>query len=90
VDSVYDSDNDVYLPTRGSLYSERFSAFNQLDIRVDRKFIFDTWILTVYLDVQNLYNSKNEQSIEYAYDFSQSKKVRGLPILPTFGIKGEF
>lgn len=90
VDSVYDSDNDVYLPVRGSLYSERFSAFNQLDIRVDRKFIFDTWILTAYLDVQNLYNSKNEQSIEYAYDFSQSKKVRGLPILPTFGIKGEF
>lgn len=87
---TYDSDNDVYIPTRGKLYSERFDAFNQLDARVDRRFIYDTWILTAYLDVLNLYNASNSQNIEYSYDYSDSKKVRGLPILPTFGVKGEF
>jgi hypothetical protein len=88
--ATFDADNDVYIPLRGTIYSERFNAFNQLDIRIDRKFIYDTWILTAYLDIQNIYNSQNSQNIEYSYDYSQNKKVRGLPILPTFGFKGEF
>lgn len=88
--SIFDADNDVYIPVIGTIYSQRFDDFNQLDIRVDRKFIFDTWILTAYIDVQNILNSKNSQNIQYSYDYSQNKKVRGLPILPTFGIKGEF
>jgi hypothetical protein len=85
-----DSDNDVYIPTRGQIYSQTFSLFNQLDIRIDRKYIYDTWILTAYLDIQNVMNAKNPSSIQYSYDFSQSEKVNGLPILPTLGIKGEF
>lgn len=86
----FDSDNDVYIPISGTIYSQRFDAFNQLDIRIDRNFIYEKWILTAYLDVQNIMNSKNPSSIDYSYDYSQSKKGTGLPILPTFGIKGEF
>ncbi len=88
--ATFDSDNDVYIPTRGQIYSQRFEAFNQLDVRVDRKVIYDRWILTYYIDVLNIMNSKNSQNIEYSYDYSQKKKVRGLPILPTIGVKGEF
>lgn len=88
--STFDADNDVYIPVAGRIYSERFNAFNQLDVRIDRKFIYDEWILTAYLDVQNLMNSENAQNIEYSYDYREKKRVRGLPILPTFGIKGEF
>jgi hypothetical protein len=87
---VYDTDNDVFIPQRGEIYSKRFSAFNQLDIRIDRKYIYDTWILTAYLDIQNLLNAKNPSNIQYSYDYSQKESVNGLPILPTFGIKGEF
>jgi hypothetical protein len=88
--AVFDSDNDVYIPSPGAIYSERFESFRQLDIRIDRKFVFDTWILTAYLDIQNISNQRNSQNIEYSYDYTENKKVRGLPILPTFGIKGEF
>lgn len=88
--SSYDSNNDVYIPIAGRIYSQRFDAFKQIDFRIDRKFIYDTWILTAYVDILNLLNSPNYQSVEYSYDYSQNKKVRGLPILPTFGVKGEF
>jgi hypothetical protein len=88
--ATFDSDNDVYIPNRGQIYSQRFEAFNQLDVRVDRKVIYDRWILTYYIDVLNIMNTKNSQNIEYSYDYSQKKKVRGLPILPTIGVKGEF
>jgi hypothetical protein len=90
IGATFDSDNDVFIPARGAIFSERFNAFNQLDIRIDRRFIYETWILTAYIDIQNAYNAQNAQNITYAYDFSDNKKVRGLPILPTFGLKGEF
>ncbi|HAZ13580.1 MAG: hypothetical protein A2X86_13695 [Bdellovibrionales bacterium GWA2_49_15] len=88
--ATYDSDNDVYIPIRGALYSQRFDAFKSLDLRIDRKFIYDTWILTGYLDIQNITNSKNSQFLETSYDYTQSNQVNGLPILPTIGVKGEF
>ncbi|MFP5518884.1 MAG: TonB-dependent receptor plug domain-containing protein [Bdellovibrionia bacterium] len=90
VGSSYDSDRDVYVPTRGKIFSQRYDNFFQLDVRIDRKWIYDTWILTAYLDIQNLSNSQNIESIRYSYDYSQSEKIMGLPLIPTFGIQGEF
>jgi hypothetical protein len=40
---------------------ERFAAFHQLDIRIDRSFYFKNSGLKVYLDIQNLYNFKSEE-----------------------------
>lgn len=87
---VYDSDNDVFIPVRGAFYSERLPAFYQVDLRIDKKWIFDDWILSLYLDIQNLTNRANVENTRYSYDFSRSESVTGLPILPTFGLKGEF
>lgn len=87
---TYDADNDVFIPTRGNIYSRRFEAFNQLDVRVERKYIYDEWILTAYVDILNFYNATNSQNFEYSYDYETKKKVRGLPILPTIGLKGQF
>lgn len=88
--SVYDENSDVYIPISGDRLSRRLKDFWQIDIRVDRKWIYDTWILSAYLDIQNLTNRKNEVGKVYNFDFTQSDSSLGLPILPTFGIKGEF
>ncbi|MFZ4713316.1 MAG: TonB-dependent receptor [Bacteriovoracaceae bacterium] len=88
--SYYDADNNVYVPVRGPIYSSRVDDFIQLDLRFDRKFIFDQWLLFAYLDIQNLTNHKNVQQINYSYDYSQSQPTTGLPIIPTFGFRGEF
>jgi TonB family protein len=92
IGSTYDSDADVYAPIRGALNSQRVDAFHQLDVRVDKHWIFDTWRLTAYLDVQNAYNRTNPQTIAYNFDYSESKPNPGanLPLIPSFGIKGEF
>lgn len=42
------------------LNSKRTEAFHQLDVRVDKKYFFKKWSLNVYLDIQNLYNSKTK------------------------------
>lgn len=90
VGSSYDSDNDVYIPKRGSIYSRRLSDFSQVDFRVDKKIILDEEIWTFYLDIQNLLSQKNPERIQYSYDYSSKEDISGLPILPTFGVQGEF
>ncbi|MGZ3698638.1 MAG: TonB-dependent receptor [Bdellovibrionota bacterium] len=88
--AFYDSDNDVYIPIRGTIFSQRLASFFDMDVRIDRKFVFDKWILTVYLDIQNVTNQQNSDQIVYAFDYSKQTTVAILPILPTFGLRGEF
>lgn len=90
VGGIFDSNNDVYIPVRGPIYSERQQAFQQLDLRADKKWILDTEVWSFYIDIQNVLNAKNPEQIRYSYDYSQKEEVMGLPILPALGIKGEF
>jgi hypothetical protein len=88
--ATFDADNDVYIPARGALYSTRLDPFFQVDVRIDKKWIFDRSIWSAYLDVQNATNRKNPEGIRYSYNYSQSQVVSDLPILPTLGVRGDF
>jgi hypothetical protein len=90
VGGVFDSDNDVYIPIRGQFYSQRLPAFNQLDLRFDKKWILNTEIWSVYVDIQNVLNTKNSESLMYSYNYEKQQSVFGLPFLPALGVKGEF
>lgn len=90
VGSAYNVDTDKYEPIYGERGSVRKATFHQLDVRLDKKFVFDTWLLGLYLDVQNVYNQTNQEGIRYNYDFTDSEPVAGLPILPTLGINAQF
>lgn len=88
VGAEYDADADSYQPIyRGT---ERLPIFHQLDLRVDKKFRFNTWFMSVYLDVQNVYYAKNAEFWRYKYDFSQRVPVSSIPILPTLGVRAVF
>lgn len=88
--SNFDSDNDVYIPVRGAIYSERQGDFSQLDLRFDKKLIFDRRIWYIYFDIQNALNQKNTETYQYSYNYKSKEPITGLPILPSFGVKGEF
>jgi tRNA U34 5-carboxymethylaminomethyl modifying enzyme MnmG/GidA len=44
------------------LNSERFHAFHQLDVRVDKAWYWNKLTTKLYLDIQNLYNFKARQT----------------------------
>ncbi|MBI1184397.1 TonB-dependent receptor plug domain-containing protein [bacterium] len=46
------------LPDYSKLNSQRVSNYNQLDVRLDKKFFFDKFNLNLYFDVQNVFASK--------------------------------
>ncbi|MFC1611752.1 TonB-dependent receptor plug domain-containing protein, partial [Myxococcota bacterium] len=90
VGGVLDSDADTYEPIIGRSNSRRVAPFHQLDVRVDKRWIFDNWMLTVYLDVQNVYYRTNEEGLDYNFDYTEQAVQGGLPILAIFGVRGEF
>ncbi len=87
--SIYDAFTDVYVPVFARERS-RLPSFHQLDVRLDKTWTFDTWKLNLYLDVQNAYNRENPEGVSYSYDYSQSQFISGLPVLPIFGIRGDW
>lgn len=41
--------------------SNRLSPFHQLDIRIDKSYFFSTWMLNIYVDIQNVYNFQGDR-----------------------------
>jgi outer membrane receptor protein involved in Fe transport len=90
VGGTVDYDAGTYAPVASTARnSKRLPAFHQLDVRVDKTWKFQSWSLSWYLDVQNVYNRQNTESISYNFDYSQTQATHGLPILPIMGLRGE-
>lgn len=89
--AVYNEQSDNYTQVRSDCtYCSRIPAFHQLDVRVDKTFVFDRFLLGLYVDVQNAYNRANPEGLQYNFDATQSAVLAGLPLIPSFGIRGEF
>ncbi|RPH37514.1 TonB-dependent receptor, partial [bacterium] len=71
--------------------SMRTESPHALDLRVDRRWFFQTWGLIVYLDVQNVFNNKYSGSVRWN---AQTQLVEtdesAIGILPTIGVTAEF
>jgi hypothetical protein len=90
VGAVFDSNAGRYLPIPGDPFSIRLPAFFQADVRVDKKWQFQSWALTTYLDLQNVTNRQNVEGVSYNFDYSQSGYAHGLPIFPIVGLRADF
>jgi hypothetical protein len=91
VGSVYNADTDSYLPIYSSrINSVRDKPYHQLDVRVDKLWIFNSWTLSTYLDVQNVYWNQYPVGYVYNYDYTQKKPVSLAPFFPSIGIDARF
>jgi outer membrane receptor protein involved in Fe transport len=90
VGAVNNASADRYDPTYGAVNTARNGTFHQLDLRVDKKWVYQNWMFNLYLDIQNVYNRANPEGVSYNYNFRQAKPQQGLPILPIIGIRAEF
>ncbi|MCA9700430.1 MAG: hypothetical protein KC431_23080, partial [Myxococcales bacterium] len=64
-------------------------AFHQLDLRIDKTWTLPVLQLTLYVDVQNVYNRQNVEAINYSYDFQSFSTINSLPIIPSIGFRLE-
>lgn len=89
VGAVNDVTTGVYRPIYGAVNSDRNPLFHRLDVRLEKRWDIRDFHLTLFIDVQNVYNQTSREGLIYAYDYSASADIGGLPILPTIGIRGE-
>jgi len=90
VAALLDADADRYQPVVEVAAGARTPAFFQLDLRVDKRWTWRTWILSAYLEVQNATNRKNAEDASYNYDYSRRGWMTGLPLFPAFGLRAEY
>jgi outer membrane receptor protein involved in Fe transport len=75
----------------GDKNSKRLPDYHRLDIRVDRRFVFKSWNLSIYLDIWNLTNHQNIMRYEYSIDFTQRVPINSMfGLMPMFGLNIEF
>lgn len=68
----------------------RLQAAHHLDLRVDRYFYFESWTLTVFIDVQNVYNYKIPQKPQYDFWNDEIINSGQIGVLPSIGVSAEF
>jgi TonB family protein len=90
VGAVKDDNTDSFVPIYGATNSARLPAFVQLDVRIDKIWVFNTWSLDLYLDVQNVTNTRAVEGTTYSFNYAQSVYFIGLPIIPVLGLKAAF
>jgi TonB family protein len=90
VGGFLDTDTSRYRRFNGPPLAQRLPGFFQVDLRVDKRFVFDTWALSLFLDLQNATNQQNFEFFTYNYDYSEIQGFPGLPILPVIGAEASF
>jgi len=86
-----DENSSSIIPLNGKENSERIAPFFQIDLRVDKKFVYRTWMFSAYVDIQNLswFFYRSPEMEVYNYDYSDKQPV-SMVILPAVGLKAEF
>jgi outer membrane receptor for ferrienterochelin and colicin len=69
--------------------SKRLVPSHSLDIRVDKRWNFSSWVLITYIDIQNIYNRKNTNSVRWDPRVMKVDETSSIGILPSIGISAE-
>ena len=87
---IFDADTSGHRRNNAPYRSTRLPPFFQLDVRVDKRWTFDTWALAAFCDLQNATNAQNYELFQYNYDFTEIEGFPGLPIIPVVGVEASF
>lgn len=88
--STFDADSGGYRRVNDERRANRRKTFQQLDIRIEKNWVFNNWSLGAYIDVLNALNAENHEAIQYDYRFKEQSPVTSVPFVPTIGVKGRF
>jgi hypothetical protein len=68
----------------------RLGVNHSLDVRADRRWMFSSWTLITYVDIQNIYNRKPIDVPRYNNRSKKIEQSNAIGILPSIGISAEF
>ena len=90
----------IAIPVVGDLRSVRLADYHRLDVRASRRFARKRSVFELFIDVQNLYNRRNDAGFEVdGNDFLiddrgqavyETSPETWLPLVPSFGVSWTF
>jgi hypothetical protein len=69
---------------------DRYPAYHSMNVRVDKRFHFESTNLVVYLSIWNVYDKKNTAMIYWNEISNEQRTIYQWSMLPIFGIEYEF
>jgi outer membrane receptor protein involved in Fe transport len=89
--AVLDADSGrVQCIPSASRNARRLPGFFQADARIDKRFVFESWMLSAYLDVQNATNRENAELRFRNYDCTSDVPIPSIPFFPAIGLRAEW
>lgn len=88
--AIQNADTGRYQCIPGAPLSQRLPGFFQADARVDKRWVFEKWMFSTYLDVQNVTNRENAELRFQNYDCTQTAVVPSIPFFPSLGFRAEW
>ncbi len=86
--------NSFFVPVWKSLNSSRLPSYNRLDFFVSKTVDIESWVVTPYVDIVNVLNSKNISQYDYTLNESQPPEYvnanplyNSLPFFPMVGVR---
>ncbi len=84
----------VFIPVLGEPFSNRLSAYHRLDLRASRRWNLRSGRVTVFADIQNVYDRKNSAGFDHEIDEENGTLVPNPELwngfFPSLGIRWEF
>lgn len=89
--ATYQIDTDRWTPIESD---DRNGARNDpywaLDLRLSKSWAFKRGKVEAFVDVLNAVHGLNPEGLLYNYDYTESRVVEGLPLIPSPGFQAEF
>ena len=80
----------IYIPNYAETNSGRLPSYHRLDMKVSKAFRFNSWEMSLFLELLNAYNRKNLLDFSYSDDYTEKDEIYQFPIIPYLGITTEF
>ncbi len=93
--AAIEDDGPENLVTTGPRNAERLGNYATLDLRAARRFQTDVGLISVFLELSNSLNRRNECCVEYDIDVGDTDefvldRTQSLPLLPSIGVSWQF
>ena len=90
-----EEDGPPNVVTVGPRNDERLGYFATLDLRAARRFQTDVGLVSVFVEISNSLNRKNECCVEFGFAVDEDnefvlERQSNLPILPNVGVSWQF
>lgn len=71
IGSSFDNNANAYKPFYGDWYGSRYNSYNRFDLTVNKYIPMNKYSMAIFVSLNNVFNTKNEESDTYNIDYSK-------------------